>query len=135
MYLLGHNFLEVGGDHNVDIFGDGVVIGVDVITLLRKYFEYATFNLPVLATINTKLSRKEKKTTTIHQQKQDSTRINQQVLETTEKTTENHSIGTVDSSSSINISHVEDSSSSFKLFQVDESNTKQDILQKKYSNK
>ena len=71
----------------------------------------------------------------IHQQKQDSTRINQPVLETTEKTTENHSIGNVDSSSSINIFHIEDRSSRIKLFQVDESNTKQDILQKKYSSK
>ena len=51
-------------------------------------------------------------------------------VKTTEKTTENHSIGNVDSSSSINIFHVEDRSSRNKLFQVDESNTKQDILQK-----
>ena len=101
----------------------------------KKKVTTTNANLLVLATINTKLSRKVRKTTTIHQQKQDSTRINQQVLETTEKTTENRSIGTVDSSSSINKSHVEDRISSFKLFQVDESNTKQDILQKKYSNK
>ena len=92
-------------------------------------------NLPVLATINTKLSRRGRKTTTIRQQKQDRTRINQPVLETTEKTTDNHSIGNVDRSSSINIFHVEDKSSSIKLFQVDKSNTEQDILQKKYSNK
>ena len=80
--------------------------------------------------MNTKLSRRGRKTTTIHQQKQDSTRINQPVIETIEKSTENHSIGNVDSSSSINIFHLEDRSSRIKLFQVDESNTKQDILQK-----
>ena len=94
----------------------------------KKKVTTTNANLPVLATINTKLSRRVRKTTTIHQQKQDSTRINQQVLETTEKTTENHSIGTVDSSSSINIYHVEDRSSSIKLFQADELDTKQDIL-------
>ena len=46
--------------------------------------------LPILATINTKLSRRGRKTTAIHQQKQDSTRINQLVIETIEKTTENY---------------------------------------------
>ena len=101
----------------------------------KKKVTTTNANLPVLATLNTKLSRSGRKTSSIHQQKQDSTRINQLVIETTEKTAENHSIGNVDSSNSINIFHVEDTSSRNKLFQVDESNTKQDILQKKYSNK
>ena len=92
-------------------------------------------NLPVLAITNTKISCRGRKAISIHQQKQDSTQINQLVIETTEKTAENHSIGKVDSSNSINIFHVEDTSSRKKLFQVDESNTKQDILQKKYSSK
>ena len=96
----------------------------------KKKVTITNANLLVLATINTKLSRRGRKTTTIYQQKQDSTRINQPVLETTEKTTENHSIGNVDRISSVDIFHVEDRSSSTKLFQVDESNTKQDILQK-----
>ena len=92
-------------------------------------------NLLVLATTNTKIACRGRKKTSIHQQKQDSTQINQLVEESTEKTAENHSTGKVDSSNSINIFHVEDTSSRKKLFQVDESNTKQDILQKNYSNK
>ena len=91
--------------------------------------------LPVLATTNTNISCRGRKTTSIQQQKQDSTQINQVVTENPEKISENHSTGKVDSSNSIKIFHVEDTSSRKKLFQVDESNTKQDILQKKYSSK
>ena len=101
----------------------------------KKKVTTTNANLPVLATTNTKISCSGRKTTSTHQQKQDSTQINQLVIETTEKTAENHSTGKVDSSNSINIFHVEDTSSRKKLFQVDESNTKQDIPQKNYSNK
>ena len=101
----------------------------------KKHVTTTNANLPVLATTNTKISRRGRKTTSIHQQKLDSTQIDQLVIETTEKTAVNHSTGKVDSSNSINMFHVEDTSSRKKLFKVDESNTKQDILQKKYSNK
>ena len=52
----------------------------------KKKLPITYAKLPVLDTITTKLSRRERKTTTIHQQKQDSTRTHQPVLETTEKT-------------------------------------------------
>ena len=52
----------------------------------KKNLPITYAKLPVLDTITTKLSRRERKTTTIHQQKKDSTRTHQPVLETTEKT-------------------------------------------------
>ena len=104
-------------------------------------------NLPVLETITTKLSRRERQTTTNHQQNQNSIHTHQTVLETTEKTisrTTSTNILQTDTSEPLGLSSriqtdqkdtnpttvtnysigKVDRSSSIKLFQVDESNTK-----------
>ena len=72
----------------------------------------------VLETITIKLSRKERKTTTNHQQNQNSPNTQQPILETIEKIIPR-------TKSKVDIS------SSIKLFQVDESYTMQDIPHKK----
>ena len=124
----------------------------------KKKLPITYTNLPILETITTKLSRRERQTTTNHQQNQNSIHTYQPVLETTEKIIsfkKSINIPQTDTSELLgyssriqtdlkDINHNTvanhrigkvDRSSSNKIFQVDESYTMQDIPHKKYSNK